>query len=142
MDKKVRVFLSDWQVLFREGIHFILSGQENFEVIGEATDNEEAYTTIQKNPPDVAVLNANRGPVSGYDITRRLNPDYPSVSVILIGDTAGDELLTESLKSGACACLTKEANPEDLIEAIRQVAEGHNPITAALLRPGRSEEHT
>ena len=55
MDKKVRVFLSDWQVLFREGIHFILSGQENFEVIGEATDNEEAYTTIQKNPPDVAV---------------------------------------------------------------------------------------
>ncbi len=47
--EKVSVFLADWQVLFREGIHFTLSGEDDIEVIGEATDNEEALNFIETN---------------------------------------------------------------------------------------------
>jgi DNA-binding NarL/FixJ family response regulator len=54
--EKVKVFLSDPQILFREGIHFILSGEEDFEVTGETTSNEEAFTLIEANPPNIAVL--------------------------------------------------------------------------------------
>ena len=45
--EKISVFLADWQVLFREGIHFTLSGEEDIEVVGEATDNKEALDFIQ-----------------------------------------------------------------------------------------------
>ena len=58
--EKVNVFLAAWQVLFGEGIHFTLSGEEDTDVIGKATDNEEALNLIEANPPRVAVLNPNR----------------------------------------------------------------------------------
>jgi len=56
--EKIKVFLSDPQVLFREGIHFILSGEEDFEVTGETTSNEEAFAFLEANPPNVAIRGA------------------------------------------------------------------------------------
>ena len=81
--EKISVFLSDWQVLFREGIHFTLSGEEDIEVVGEATDNEEALIFIESNPPRVAILNANRDKLRGIDTARRITQNLPSVAVIL-----------------------------------------------------------
>jgi len=54
--EKIKIFLSDPQILFREGMHFTLSGEEDFEVTGEATGNEEALTFIETNPPNIAIL--------------------------------------------------------------------------------------
>jgi DNA-binding NarL/FixJ family response regulator len=59
--EKAKVFLSDPQVLFREGIHFILSGEDDFEVVGETTSNEDALTHIMANPPNIAVLSMHNG---------------------------------------------------------------------------------
>jgi len=133
--EKVRIFLADWQVLFREGIHFTLSGEEDFEVIGEATDNEEALNLIEKNPPEVAIFNANRGKPSGIDITRRIKQNLPSVMIILIIDSYNDEQFFSATKSGASACLSKEMSPDELMDTIRKVAQGEYPISGALLKP-------
>ena len=59
--EKVKVILSDPQVLFREGIHFILSGEDEFEVTGETTSNEEALDLIESNPPDIAFISMQDG---------------------------------------------------------------------------------
>ena len=134
--EKVSVVLADWQVLFREGIHFTLSGEEDIEVTGEATTNEEALNLIEGNPPTVAVLNVNHSKPSGIEITRRIKQNLPSVSVILIMDNDSEEQLFSVIKCGACACLTKDIDPDDLVNIIRQVAQGGHPITEALLRPG------
>src|SRR3972149_4476495 len=99
--EKVKVFLSDPQVLFREGIHFILSGEEDFEVTGEATSNEEAFTLIEANPPNIAILSMQNGKRKGPEITRRLRRRLPSVSVILTIDTSEEEKLFAAMKSGA-----------------------------------------
>ncbi len=133
--EKVSVFLADWQVLFREGIHFTLSGEEDIEVIGEATDNEEALNLIEKNPPGVAILNANHGKLTGVDVTRRIKQNFPSVSVILIMDSYNEEQLFSAMKCGASACLTKEADPDELVNTVRKVAQGAYPISEALLNP-------
>ena len=58
---QISVFLADWQVLFREGIHFTLSGEEGLVVTGEATNNQEALDLIIKNPPQIAIININHG---------------------------------------------------------------------------------
>jgi len=134
--EKVSVVLSDWQVLFREGIHFTLSGEEDIEVIGEVTDGEEALNFIEANPPRVAILNADRGELSGIDVTSRIKQNLPSVSVILIMDSDSEEQLFSAMKCGASACLTKEIDPLDLVNIVRKVAQGAYPISEALLRPG------
>lgn len=131
----VKVFLADWQVLFREGIHFILSGEEDIEVIGEATSNEEALAFIETNPPNVAILNADHGKPSGIEATRCLKQNLPSVALILVMDSDSDEQLFLAMKSGASACLTKDIDPEEMVSTIRKVAKGGYPISEALLRP-------
>ena len=134
--EKVSVFLADWQVLFREGIHFTLSGEEDIEVIGEATDNEEALSFIEANSPRVAILNANHSKLSGVEVARRIKQNLPAVSVILIMDSENEEQLFSAMKSGASACLTKEVDPDDLVSVLRKVIQGACPISEALLRPG------
>ena len=134
--EKVKVFLSDPQVLFREGIHFILSGEDDFEVTGETTNNEEAFAFIEANPPNIAILSIKNGKLSGPEITRRIKRHLPSVSVILIMDTKDEEQLFAAMKSGASACLTKDTDPEYLLDIIRVVTQGSQPILEELLKPG------
>ena len=134
--EKVSVFLADWQVLFREGIHFTLSGEENMEVIGEATDSEQALAFIETNLPRIAILNANHDKPSGIEVTHRIKQSLPEVSVILVLDSENEEQLFLAMKSGASAYLTKDIDPEDVVNVIRQVAQGSQPISEALLRPG------
>jgi len=131
----ITVYLADWQVLFREGIHFTLSGEEDIEVIGETTSNEEALTFIENNSPQVAILNANKAKLTGIDITRRVKQNVPSVAIILVTDGENEELLFSAIKSGASACVTKDIDPGELLNIIREVAQGGQPIRTALLKP-------
>jgi len=132
--EKVSVFLADWQVLFREGIHFTLSGEEDMEVIGEDAENEQALAHIEASPPQVAILNINHDKLSGVEAARRIKQNLPGVSVILVMDTANEEQLSAAMRCGASACLTKDVDPESVINTIRQVAQGSHPISEALLK--------
>jgi DNA-binding NarL/FixJ family response regulator len=134
--EKVKVFISDPQVLFREGIHFILSGEDDFEVIGETTDNEEALATIEANPPNIAILSMKNGRLNGPEVTRRIKRNLPSVAVILVLEKSDDEQLFAAMKSGASACLDKDTDPEFLLDTIRVIAQGSQPIMEALLTSG------
>jgi len=133
--EKVKVFLSDPQVLFREGIHFIISGEDDFEVIGETTCNQEAFTLIESNPPNIAVLSMKDDKASGAEITRRIKRNFPSISVILTLEKKEEEQIFAAIKSGASACITKDTDPEYLLDIIRVVAQGSYPIMEELLLP-------
>ncbi|MBI2328283.1 MAG: response regulator transcription factor [Chloroflexi bacterium] len=132
---KISIFLCEWQVLFREGIHFTLCGEEDFEVIGEATNNAEALDFIEKNRPGVAILNASRGKPSAIEVAGRIKQNLSSVAIILIMDNHNDEQLFSAMKSGANACLSKDMSPDELVDTIRKVAQGDYPIGKALLVP-------
>jgi DNA-binding NarL/FixJ family response regulator len=134
--EKIKVFLSDPQVLFREGIHFILSGEDDFEVTGETVGNEEAFAHIEANPPHIAILSFQDTKTDGCEITRRIKRSLPSVSVILILEKREEDKLFQAIKSGASACLTKDTEPDYLLDVIRVVAQGAQPIIDELLAPG------
>jgi two-component system response regulator DevR len=134
--EKIKIFLSDPQILFREGIHFILSGEDDFEVTGETTNNEEAFAFIEDNPPNIAILSIQDGKYTGPEITRRIKRSLPSVSVILVMERSDEEMLFSAMKSGASACMTKDSDPEYLLDVIRVVAQGSHPIMEELLIPG------
>jgi DNA-binding NarL/FixJ family response regulator len=134
--EKVKVFLSDPQILFREGIHFILSGEDDLEVIGETTSNEDAFTQIQANPPNVIVLSAQDTKAGATDITRRIKRNMPSVFVIITVEKMVPENLFAVIKSGASACLIKDTDPEYLLNIIRIVSQGSYPIMDEITVPG------
>jgi len=132
---KIKVFLSDPQILFREGIHFILSGEEDFEVTGETTNNEEAFTHIESNAPNIAILSMSDVKTTGPEITRRIRHNLPSVMVILTMDKKEPDRLFEAIKSGASACITKDTDPDHLLDIIKVVAQGSIPLMEELLTP-------
>jgi two-component system NarL family response regulator len=134
--EKTRVFISDPQVLFREGIHFVLSGEEDFDVTGETTDNGEAVSLIQMNPPHVAILSLADGRLDGAEAARRIKRNMPSVALILTVENREPGKLMAAIKSGAHACLVKDAGPEHLLELVREVAHGGLPAVNELLLPG------
>lgn len=134
--EKIRVFLSDPQVLFREGIHFILSGEDDFEVTGETTSNEEAFPLIEANAPNVTILSLQDTATDACETTRRIRRSLPSVSVILTMEKKDEEKIFQAIKCGASACLTKDTEPDFLLNVIRVVAQGSLPIVDELLLPG------
>ncbi len=133
---RISVFLADWQVLFREGVHFTLSGEEDMDVVGEATTSEEAVRAVRSSPPRVAVLNAEANNLAGIRASRYLKQNFPMISVLLILDSDAEERLFQAVQSGALGCLTKDADPADLVDGIRQVAHGGYPACNVILRPG------
>jgi DNA-binding NarL/FixJ family response regulator len=133
--EQISVFLADWQVLFREGIHFTLSGEEDLVVTGEATSNDEALDLIMKNPPRIAIININHGNFSGVNLTLSIRQNLPSISVVLVTDTDEIKHLYAAIKCGAAACITKDIGPEELVDLIRQIAAGADLMSQVILRP-------
>lgn len=134
--EKTKILLSDARVLFREGIHFVLSGEEDFEVSAESTSNEGAYARIEADPPNMALLDMTDSNLDGLAATRRIRRQFPSISVILVIDGENEEQLFSAMRSGASACITRDIDPDQLLHTLRMVAEGEQPINEALLRPG------
>lgn len=133
--EQTSVFLADWQVLFREGIHFTLSGEEDLVVTGEATSNSEAYDLIMKNPPRVAIININHSNFSGVNLTLSIRQNLPSVSVVLVMDTEDTNYIYSAVKCGAAACITKDISPDELVDIVRKIAEGADLMSQIILRP-------
>jgi DNA-binding NarL/FixJ family response regulator len=133
--KRIKIFLSDPQVLFREGMHFILSGEDDFEVIGETTNNEDALARTEANPPQIAILNIEDKKYSGPETIRRIKSQFPATSTILTIEKRDEEQLFEVLKSGASACLTKDIDPQHLLDIVRDVSRGGFPFMEELLTP-------
>jgi DNA-binding NarL/FixJ family response regulator len=132
---RIKVILSYPQVVFREGIHFSLSGEEGFEVVGETTGNREAYELIEVSLPNIVILSQQDAEISGDAVTRRIKRIYPLVSVILITADASTEPTFAALRSGASAVFTPDIGPENLMAVIKEVAGGRLPVVATLLDP-------
>jgi DNA-binding NarL/FixJ family response regulator len=131
----IKIFLSDPQVLFREGMHFTLSGEEDFEVIGESTGNEEAFTEIASNPPNIAVLSFRDSKMDGPVTTQRIKRNFPSILVVLVLEKDNAEQIFIAMKSGAVACINKDIDPDYLLELLRVISQGSQPIIDSLLMP-------
>jgi DNA-binding NarL/FixJ family response regulator len=120
----IRVLLVDDQALVRAGLRQILGARQGFEVVGECADGSEVMAAVAAEPPDVVVMDLRMPGVDGMEATRRLNalPEPPPVLVLTTFDD--DEILSGALRAGASGFQLKDAPGEELIAAVRAVAEG------------------
>lgn len=127
----IRVLLVDDQELVRSGLRVILSSQPGLEVVGEAGDGEEGIRLARELTPDVVCMDVQMPRLDGLEATRRLVADASVGAAVLVLTTFDDDdSLFRALEAGASGFLLKTASPEQLIEAVRVLAEG-----AALLAP-------
>jgi len=136
---KITVYVADPLAIFREGIYVALTGEEDIDVVGATGVYKEAERFIKANSPDIAILHINFGRLSGLEIARRIKRKLLQIQVILMLEDEDDERLFAAIKSGASACITRDIDPEHLVNAIKEVAEGAKPISHALLRPTVAE---
>ena len=130
----IRVLIVDDQALVRAGFHAILESQNDIEVAGEATDGQEAVALAREVRPDVVLMDIRMPGLDGIEATRRLLRDDGSPKVLMLTTFDLDEYLYEAMRAGASGFLLKDAPREQLINAVRTVAQGDALIAPALVR--------
>ena len=126
----VRVLLVDDQPLLLQGFSMILSVEDDLEVVGQATDGERAVVAVAELEPDVVLMDVQMPRLDGIEATRRIVAEHPAVRVVILTTFDRDDYLFDALAAGASGFLLKNADPDDLVDAVRAAAHGH-----ALLAP-------
>lgn len=131
-DTRIRCLVADDHPAILEALSLSFESEDDLELVGQARDGERALRLIAVSAPDVAVLDIRMPGVGGVEITRRLRATGIDTAVILYTGDADRTLLLEALDAGARGFLLKEAPLDDLIRAVRIVADGGTYVDPAL----------
>jgi DNA-binding NarL/FixJ family response regulator len=126
----IRVLLADDQALVRAGFRLILDAEADIEVVGEASDGEEALEQALELRPDVVLMDIRMPKLNGIDATKLLLADSTGVRVLMLTTFDLDEYVVDAFRAGASGFLLKTAPRHQLVAGIRTVHEGD-----ALLAP-------
>jgi DNA-binding NarL/FixJ family response regulator len=130
----MKVLLVDDQALARMGMRMFLAGQDGLDVVGEAVDGADAIRQSLRLRPHVVVMDIRMPGIDGIEATRRIIADAPEIRVLLLTTFDLDEYVVEGLEAGASGFLTKDAEPGDILSAIRAVAAGDAVIAPSATR--------
>ncbi|WP_322506493.1 response regulator transcription factor [Anaerolinea sp.] len=120
----IRVLIVDDQSLFREGLKTLLTAQKDFEVVGEASNGEEALRLIANNHPHVVLMDLRMPVLDGVRATGRIRELFPEVRVIILTTFDDDDLVFDGLRAGAIGYLLKDVSSDNLFEAVRAAYRG------------------
>ena len=123
-DRRIRVALADDHPLVLAGIKALLQGAAEIDLVGEASSGTQALAVIRAELPDVAVLDISMPGMSGLDLARRLANDCPTVKVIMLTVHEDRAYVQPLLHAGARGYLLKRSAAEELLRAVRAVADG------------------
>jgi DNA-binding NarL/FixJ family response regulator len=128
----IRVLIADDQALVRGGFRMILEAQKDIEVVGEASDGQEALAQARELDPHVVLMDIRMPELDGLEATRRLVSGDGSARVVMLTTFDLDEYVYEAMKAGASGFLLKDVRPEQLAEAVRVVAAGDSLLAPAI----------
>ncbi len=128
----IRILLVDDQALFREGLRTLLSVQPDFQVVGEASNGQEALRLAASLRPAVVLMDLHMPVLDGVSATRQLHQEQPACKVIALTTFDDDETVFEALRAGAIGYLLKDTVSDKLFEAIRAAARGESFLQPAI----------
>ena len=130
----IRVLVADDQSMVRAGFRMLLSGQEDLEVVAEASNGLEAVDKAQRFDPDVVLMDIRMPELDGLEATRRILAADRGTRVLVLTTFDLDEYIYEALTAGASGFVLKDDPPEQLIGAIRTVAAGDALLSPAVTK--------
>ncbi|MEY3695753.1 MAG: hypothetical protein RL083_1578 [Pseudomonadota bacterium] len=140
MKKTINVMLVDDHAVVRFGFRMLLEATDDIKVVAEAESAEAAYQHIPTAKPDVIVMDISLGGTMGVEATRRIVARDKAAKVLGLSSHEDPSYVRYMLKAGALGYLSKRSAPDELMHAIRQVAEGRMYIEASLSQRMALEE--
>ena len=128
----VRILVADDHAVVRHGLRQLFSLAPEFNVVAEAKNAWEAIERLREGGVDVMLMDMSMPGLSGIDLIRRARGEAPRVPILVLSMHADWQIAARAIKAGASGYLTKDSEPEVLIEAIRQVSKGGNFIDPTL----------
>ncbi|MCX6034445.1 MAG: response regulator transcription factor, partial [Chloroflexi bacterium] len=132
--KKIRLMLVDDHEVVRVGLKTFLQTQEEFDVVAEASDGEEAISRAMEMNPDVILMDITMPGVDGLEATRRLRVLCPKSLILALTVHDDKQYFMQMLAAGASGYITKQAAGDDLIAAIHTIFAGNVFLQPALAR--------
>jgi len=128
-----RIFLLDDHEIVRLGLMELFEAEDDLVVVGDAGTAEEALARIPVTSPDVAVLDVRlgEGQPDGVEVCREIRSAHPEIACLILTSFADDEALFSAIMAGAAGYMLKQVRGNDLVDAVRRVAQGQS-----LLDPG------
>ncbi len=121
---KVKVLVVDDHAIMRDGIRALLDLQDDIEIIGEASEGNEAIERAQKLVPDVIIMDIAMPGMDGLEATRRIKKKNPAVKIIILTQHDNREYIISSVKAGVSGYIPKRALGAELVSAIHAVRGG------------------
>jgi DNA-binding NarL/FixJ family response regulator len=132
----IRVGIADDQAMIRNGFRLQVQYADDLELVGEASNGEQAVSLARSQTPDVLLMDVRMPVMDGIEATRRISadPDLAGVKVLVLTTFDLDEHVYDALRAGASGFLLKDTSPEDLHRAVQLIDEGGSLISPQVTR--------
>ena len=134
---KIKILLVDDHHIVRKGLALLLNSQDDFEVIGEATNGAEAVQQVKELSPDIVLMDLVMPVLNGIEATRQIIACNPKQKILILTSFSDQNYAIPVLEAGASGYLLKESNPDDVIRGIYKLMNGekiiHSKVTEELL---------
>jgi two-component system, NarL family, response regulator DevR len=132
MSSPVQILIADDHAVVRAGLRALLEYHNQFHVVAEAANGEDAVRKAQEWKPDVAVLDIRMPGISGIEACRQIIAKVDGCRVIMLTTYAEDELLFAAIRAGASGYVLKRIGDNDLVQAVERVSRGENILDPAM----------
>lgn len=129
---KTRIVLADDHKLVREGIAHLLESFGEIEIVGQASDGQEAIKIVKNTQPDIAILDISMPKLRGIEAISEIKNVAPSTLIIILSMFSKEKYIKDSLRNGASAYLLKESAAQELYDAVYYVKKGQIYLSPAI----------
>lgn len=129
----IRIILVDDHILLRAGVRSLLQSMAGMEVVGEASNGQEALALMHPPQPHIILTDISMPVMDGFDLTTQVRARFPQVQVLILSMHTTEEYIWRAMRCGARGYLSKGAPPSELEAAIRKVAQGETYMAPAVL---------
>ena len=138
----IQVLIADSHPIVRLGVKQVLQNSTEFEVIGDVSSTSELFKTLEKVSPDVVMLEMDIPEINGIATLRKIKQDFPNTKVLMYSGQSEDVYALNTIRAGAFGYLSKTAEGDYIISALKKVAEGNMFITNELAQRLAFDEGT
>ncbi|GGJ63093.1 response regulator [Deinococcus aquiradiocola] len=130
----IRLLLVDDHPVVRKGTRDLLDSEPDFQVVGEASNGEEAIAGARDLSPDVILMDVSMPGMNGIEATRRIKANRPQQNILVLTSYDDDAYVFALLEAGAAGYLLKNASEDELLGAVRAVAAGESALHPSVAR--------
>lgn len=128
----IKVFIADDHAIVRHGLKQLIAENADMTVAGEASSGAEVLLQVRRGGFDVVLMDISMPGKNGVEILKQIHAELPSLPVLILSTYPEEQYAVRVIKAGAAGYLTKESAPEQLVSAIRAVAQGKKFIVASV----------